>query len=49
MTRTMVQTVLGPIPTSSLGTTFTHEHLLLCLAGYESDTSLKFDRTFFPG
>ncbi len=41
--KTTVQTVLGPLPTSELGATFSHEHVLVAPNGYESDSTLVFD------
>lgn len=40
---TTVQTVLGHMPTSQLGATFSHEHLISAPAGYESDPNFQFD------
>ncbi len=38
-----VMTVLGPIPTSQLGATFSHEHLIAAPTGWESNPNLQFD------
>lgn len=34
-----IQTAAGPIPTEALGKTLMHEHLVMAMAGWESDTS----------
>lgn len=43
MPKTTVQTVLGPIPTTNLGATLSHEHILCAPSGHESDSTLTFD------
>jgi phosphotriesterase-related protein len=44
MSKTMVNTVLGPVSSANLGATLPHEHLIFAAPGYETDSTLRYDR-----
>lgn len=44
MSKTMVNTVLGPVSSANLGATLPHEHLIFAAPGYETDSTFRCDR-----
>jgi phosphotriesterase-related protein len=44
MSKTVVNTVLGPVSSANLGTVLTHEHLIFAAPGYETDSTFHYNR-----